>query len=196
MHRWHELRFRGHPAQGRRAQGFRPPHHLRRTADDPRPRLAGAARGDAEHDADRHARDRLRDPLELAAPGAGDRLAARLRLLGPRRRPLPRQHLLPARHARRRLPPDPVRDRADREARPAAGHPRVRQEAARDRARHRPDGLGQVDDARLDDQRDQRDARRAHPHDRGPDRVPAPPQALHRQPARDRPGRAEASRSA
>ena len=29
-------------------------------------------------------------------------------------------------------------------------------------------------------------ARGAHPHDRGPDRVPAPAQALHRQPARDR----------
>ena len=53
-----------------------------------------------------------------------------------------------------------------------------------------PDGLGQVDDARLDDQRDQRDARRAHPHDRGPDRVPAQPQAVHRQPARAGGGRA------
>jgi twitching motility protein PilT len=31
-----------------------------------------------------------------------------------------------------------------------------------------------------------REARRAHPHDRGPDRVRAPAQALHRQPARDR----------
>ncbi len=41
------------------------------------------------------------------------------------------------------------------------------------RARHRPDRLRQVDHARLDDQRDQRDPRRAHPHDRGPDRVPA-----------------------
>ena len=49
----------------------------------------------------------------------------------------------------------------------------LRQEAARDRARHGPDRLGQVDDARLADQRDQRDARRAHPDHRGPDRVPA-----------------------
>ena len=58
----------------------------------------------------------------------------------------------------------------------------------------RPDRLRQVDLAGLADQRDQRDARRAHPHDRGPDRVPAPPQALHRQPARDRPGRADLRR--
>ena len=43
----------------------------------------------------------------------------------PGQRPLPRQRLLPARHARRRLPPDPDRDGADREARPAAGHPRA-----------------------------------------------------------------------
>ena len=53
-----------------------------------------------------------------------------------------------------------------------------------------PDGLGQVDDARLDHQRDQRDARRAHPHHRGPDRVPAQPQEVHRQPARAGGGRA------
>ena len=66
----------------------------------------------------------------------------------------------------------------------------LRQEAARPRARHGPHGLGQVDDARLDHQRDQRDARRAHPHDRGPDRVPAQPQEVHRQPARAGGGRA------
>ena len=36
--------------------------------------------------------------------------------------------------------------------------------------------------------------RRAHPHDRGPDRVPPLAQALHRQPARDRRRRARTSR--
>ena len=36
-----------------------------------------------------------------------------------------------------------------------------------------PDRLRQVDDARLDGRHDQRRARGAHPHDRGPDRVPA-----------------------
>ena len=49
-----------------------------------------------------------------------------------------------------------------------------------------PDRLGQVDHARLDGRPDQRGARGAHPHDRGPDRVPAPPQEVHRQPARGR----------
>ena len=60
----------------------------------------------------------------------------------------------------------------------------LHQEAARLRPRHRPDRLGQVDDARLDDRHDQRGAARAHHDDRGPDRVPPPAQELHRQPAR------------
>ena len=68
---------------------------------------------------------------------------------------------------------------------PASLHELTKQ-AARPRARHRPDRLGQVDDARLDDRRDQPNAHRSHHHDRGSDRVPPPPQALHRQPARDR----------
>ena len=55
------------------------------------------------------------------------------------------------------------------------------------RARDRPDRLGQVDDARGDDRRHQpRPAHEPHPHDRGPDRVRAPAQELHRQPARGR----------
>ena len=49
-----------------------------------------------------------------------------------------------------------------------------------------PDRLRQVDDARVGDRRDQPDAARPHPHGRGSDRVPAPSQGLHRQPARDR----------
>ena len=49
-----------------------------------------------------------------------------------------------------------------------------------------PDRLRQVDDARLADRRDQPAARRAHHDDRGPDRVPAPAQEVHRQPARAR----------
>ena len=67
-----------------RQQGVRPPHHRRRTADAPGPRLAGAAGGRAQADGDRHARDRLRDPQLLAAPAPRDRLADRLRLLDPR----------------------------------------------------------------------------------------------------------------
>ena len=66
-------------------------------------------------------------------------------------------------------------------------------EAARPRARHGPDRLGQVDHARGGDRRDQPHARRPHHDHRGPDRVPPPAQALHRQPARDRPGRRRAS---
>ena len=67
------------------------------------------------------------------------------------------------------------------------------QEAARPRPRDRPDGLGQVDLAGRDDRRDQRDPRGAHPHDRGPDRVPALAQEVHGQPARAGLGRRRAS---
>ena len=59
-------------------------------------------------------------------------------------------------------------------------------QTARLRPRHRPDRLGQVDDPGGDDRRDQRRAPGPHPHDRGPDRVPAPAQTLDRQPARGR----------
>ena len=69
---------------------------------------------------------------------------------------------------------------------PAGGARGLHPQAARLRPRHRPDRFGQVDHARLDGRHDQPRPQRAHPHDRGPDRVPAPPQALHRQPARDR----------
>ena len=72
---------------------------------------------------------------------------------------------------------------------------RVHFEAARARARHRPDRLGQVDHARVADRRDQPHPHRPHHHDRGSDRVPARPQALHRQPARDRSGRHRLRRS-
>ena len=48
--------------------------------------------------------------------------------------------------------------------------------------------LGQVDDARRDGRPHQLDPREAHRHDRGPDRVPAPRQAVDHQPARGRHG--------
>ena len=57
-----------------------------------------------------------------------------------------------------------------------------------------PTGSGKSTTLAASDRRDQPEPFRAHPHDRGPDRVPAPPQALHRQPARDRPGCRRASR--
>ena len=72
-----------------------------------------------------------------------------------------------------RVPHRPVQDHPARGSRPAAGgHGAVRQ-AARPRARHRPDGLGQVDDARVDDRPHQHADARSHRHHRGSDRVPA-----------------------
>ena len=80
---------------------------------------------------------------------------ARPRLLDPGPRPLPRQRLLPARRDQRRLPPDPARDPDARDARAAGRHGRVHAQAARLHPRHRPDRLGQVDDAGLDGRHDQ-----------------------------------------
>ena len=57
-----------------------------------------------------HPRGRLLDAQRLAAQALRERAAARPRLLDPRRRPLPRQRLLPARLDQRRLPPHPERD--------------------------------------------------------------------------------------
>ncbi len=51
-------------------------------------------------------------------------------------------------------------------------------------ALHRDDGLGQVHHARGHDRPHQRDPRRAHHDDRGPDRVPPPGQEVAREPAR------------
>ena len=120
----------------------------------------------------------------------------RLRVLDPRPRPLPRQRLLPARVARRRLPSDPDRDQDARGARPPA-----RLHELTDRPRGLvlvtgPTGSGKSTTlAALIDEIN-RNARGAHPHDRGPDRVRAPPQALHRQPARDRRRRDQLRRGA
>ena len=63
---------------------------------------------------------------------------------------------------------------------------RVAMEAARPDPRHRHDRLGQVDHARRDDRLHQHQPHLPHHHDRGPDRVPDPRQALDREPARDR----------
>ena len=49
-----------------------------------------------------------------------------------------------------------------------------------------PTGSGKTHDARGDDRQDQQRAALPHHHDRRPDRVPAPAQALDRQPARGR----------
>jgi twitching motility protein PilT len=60
----------------------------------------------------------------------------------------------------------------------------LREQAERTGARDGSDRLRQVDDARGDDRQDQLRAALPHHHGRGPDRVPAPAQALGRQPAR------------
>ena len=137
----------------------------------------------------RHAHARLPDLLDRAAEVPRDEAAARLLLLDSRARALPRQRLLPAHERRRRLPADPADDQVARAARDAAAPLRPLRQAARAHPRHRPDRLRQVDDARLAARPDQRDPARAHPHDRGPDRVPPLAPELHRQPARDRPRR-------
>ena len=59
-----------------------------------------------------------------------------------------------------------------------------------------PTGSGKSHDPGGDDRRDQPRAPGPHPHDRGPDRVPAPAQTLDRQPARGRLRRRRTSRSA
>ena len=66
----------------------------------------------------------------------------------------------------------------------SAGRRGSLREAARPRARHRPDRLGQVDDAGRDDRQDQPREAPAHHHDRRSGRVPPPAQELRRQPAR------------
>ena len=172
------------PDRGRDAARVRPPPHRRRAAGDPPARPPGPARGLPGADARGHARVHLLDPHDRAAPPPRERPPARLRLRRAGPRPLPRQRLLPAQRGRRRLPPDPERDRPDRRARPARRRARARPPPARPRARHRPDRLGQDDLAGRDDRRDQPHPRRAHRHDRGPDRVRARPPALRHQPAR------------
>ena len=90
-----------------------------------------------------------------------------------------------------RLPRDPLPGPHDRRPRPARGDPHARRGAARDHPAHRDDRLGQVDDAGGDDRPHQLDPLAPHRHARGPDRVPAPGQALDHQPARGRSGHRE-----
>ena len=66
----------------------------------------------------------------------------------PGRGPLPREHLPPARLARRGVPPHPVRDQDARGPRRPAGGRELRGAAPWLRPGHRPDRLRQVDDAR------------------------------------------------
>ncbi len=152
----------------------RPPPDGRLAAGDPRQRPPRAPVGSRDAAAGGDPDARVPDPLDRAAEDARDAPADRLLALDSRPRALPRQHLLSARGRRRRLPAHPGHDQVARAARPARAALRARREAARARARHRADRLGQVDDARVAARPHQPHAARAHPHDRGPDRVPAP----------------------
>ena len=134
-----------------------------------------------------HARPALPHPLDRAAEAARDQPPARLRALDPGRRPLPRQRLLPARDARRRVPP---RSRTrSRRSRSSACRASLHQLAEKPRGLvlvTGPTGSGKSTTLASMIDEINRTRARPHPHDRGPDRVPAPPQGLHRQPARDR----------
>ena len=72
---------------------------------------------------------------------------------------------------------------------PAVVKGTVRQ-AARTGAGDRTDGFGKIDHAGRDARQDQQRARRAHDHDRGPDRVSAQPQEVPGEPARSPRGHA------
>ena len=69
---------------------------------------------------------------------------------------------------------------------PARGRPQARRRAPRDHPPHRHHRLGQVDDPGGDDRPHQLDQGSPRRHAGGPDRVPAPGQALDHQPARGR----------
>ena len=129
----------------------------------------------------------LPDHDDRAAEAARAQPAARLRVRRPRPRPLPRQRLLPARGARGRVPAR-SRRRSSR-SRSSACPSSLHEFTTKPRGLvlvTGPTGSGKSTTlASLIDEIN-RDAHRPHHHDRGPDRVPAPAQALHRQPARDR----------
>ena len=131
--------------------------------------------------------------------GAEDRVREeeRARSLVRREEPLalPREHLHAARRRRGRLPRHPVQDPHVRRARAAPGDRGARVAPARPHPRYGPDGLGQVDDARVHHRQDQHGDAPAHRHDRRSDRVPAPAQALRREPARGRHRHAARSRT-
>ena len=172
-----------------RARGVRPAHHGREPARIPRARTHRARGGIRALRRRGNPRDALPDPLERAAEALRAEPPARLRVLDAGRRALPRERLFPAGGGGRGLPSHSAGDQDDGGAGAAGRAAHARAGAARTRARHRPDRLRQVDDARGDHRRDQPHPVGAHPHRRGSDRVRPPPQEVHRQPARDRPGR-------
>src|SRR5436190_2306632 len=166
-----------------RAQRVRPARDHRHAAGHARAREHRAPRRLRAADGRGYAAAALPGPFERAPGAARDQAAARFLPLDSRPRAVSRQRVLPARVPRGGLPADPRRAEDARGAGPSRVAPSVGGEAARNRPRHRPDGIRQVDDARRADRRDQPEPVGAHPDGGGPDRVPAPPQAVHRQSA-------------
>ena len=110
----------------------------------------------------------------------------RLRDLGGRARPVPRQRVPPARQRRDGAAVHHAGIAAARRARHARHLERHDHAAARLDPDGRRERLGQVDDAGGDDRLPQQELGVPHRHDRGPDRVPAQQSEIHRQPARGR----------
>ena len=133
-----------------RARRVRPPPDGRLAAGDPRQRPARAAAGSREADARGDADAHLPDPLDRAAEAPRDAPADRLLALDSRASRASAS--TPTSSARAvgaafRLIPAEIKTLEELGMPDAAL--RARREAARPRARHRPDRLRQVDDARL-----------------------------------------------
>ena len=141
-------------------------------AAHPAARQASSCRRHRAAQARRSREDAAADPQQDAARQVRRAAVGRLRLRRAGRGAFPRQHVHAARHGRRGLPPHPDPDHEHRAARAAERDHRHDAHPRWARARDRPHGLGQVDDARGDDPRDRRQGAAAHRHDRGPDRVP------------------------
>ena len=174
-----------------RAERVGPPHDGRRAADGPRARRAARARL-SDADVEGHARSHLQHPEQRPAQAPRDRLAGRLLVLDARRTAA--SGSTPTCSAASvgaafRLVPEEIKT-IEQLGLPNVLHDFVKKPRGFVLVTG-PDRLRQVDVAGGDDRRDQRDPARPHPHDRGPDRVPAPPQEVRREPARDRRRRAE-----
>ena len=175
-------------------RGVGPPPDRRLPAGGARRRHAGADRGRAQAAPARRGPD---DPFAVhRGPLAGlpAEQAARLLVQLAGHRPFPRQRLSAARRTGARPARHPLLDPHARGAQRPGGGPQPPQPALRPGAVRGSDRFRQVDDARRHDRPDQREPGVSHPHDRGPDRVPAPPQAVAGEPARGRRGHTELRR--
>jgi hypothetical protein len=126
--------------------------------------------------------------LQHLEPGpaaeAGDRVGGGPLLLALRPGAFSCERVLPQGDFGSRLPAHPRGHQDHRRTHSAQGHPHLLPQAARLRPGDRSYRLGQIDDSGSDHRRDQRHAVRSHRNHRGPDRVPAHPQALRGQPTR------------